>query len=311
MQPVVDVAAAIIERPDGTFLLSQRPTGKIYEGYWEFPGGKVEPGEPTSGALARELREELGIEVELAYPWITSFYVYEHAAVKLHFYRVIRWRGDPSSKEEQILSWQTRWNLSVGPMLPANVAILKALHLPLRLGIKNAWQVGIGPAITSVRRALARGLRLVQIREANLNSTLRTEFAAQVTEAVRGVHGIVLVNSDVRLAVSLGAGLHLPSRELMATSVRPNVERCSASCHNSSELIKASDLGLDFVLLGPIERTPSHADVAGIGWNNFEDLVRDYSLPVFALGGMHSADLDGARRRGAHGIAMLRGAWDQ
>src|SRR3954463_5140632 len=153
MQPVVDVAAAIIERPDGTFLLSQRPTGKIYEGYWEFPGGKVEPGEPTSGALARELREELGIEVELAYPWITSFYVYEHAVVKLHFYRVIRWRGDPSSKEEQILSWQSGPNLTVGPMLPKSVAILKPCHLPLLFVITNPGKGAIGPAITSVRRA--------------------------------------------------------------------------------------------------------------------------------------------------------------
>src|SRR4051812_48742257 len=232
MQRVVDVAAAITERPDGTFLLSQRPLGKVYEGFWEFPGGKVERREPTSRALARELREELGIEVELAYPWITKFYVYEHAAVRLYFYRVIRWRGDPSPKEKQILSWQSKDNLTVAPMLPANAAILKALHLPLQLGITQAWKVGIGPAMTSVRQALTRGLRLVQIREANLNPALRSEFAAQVTEAVRGVDGIVLINSDVELAMSLGAGLHLPSRELMATSVRPEVGWCSASCHN-------------------------------------------------------------------------------
>ncbi|HXF18381.1 MAG TPA: thiamine phosphate synthase, partial [Burkholderiales bacterium] len=101
------------------------------------------------------------------------------------------------------------------------------------------------------------------------------------------------------------------SRELMGTKVRPDVEWCSASCHNSAELDKARDLGLDFVLLGPVEQTSTHADAAGMGWKNFESLVQNYSLPVFALGGMRSENLDAARLRGAHGIAMLRGAWDQ
>ena len=98
-QCVVDVAAAIIEHPDGSFLLTQRPSGKIYEGYWEFPGGKVESGELIVAALSRELREELGIDVELAYPWITRVYAYGHATVRLHFYRVVRWRGDPHPHE--------------------------------------------------------------------------------------------------------------------------------------------------------------------------------------------------------------------
>jgi 8-oxo-dGTP diphosphatase len=311
MQRVVNVAAGIIERDDGTFLLSRRPSGKVYEGHWEFPGGKIEPDELTADALARELREELGIEVEVAYPWITTFYIYQHAAVRLHFFRVVRWRGDASSKEGQALSWQSKKKLTVGPMLPANATVLRALCLPIELGITCAWEVGIEPAIKSVRLALERGLRLVQIREANLTPALRGEFAAEINKAVREVDGILVINSDVKLAMSLGAGLHLPSRELMATNVRPHVDWCSASCHSRAELDKANDLGLDFVLLGPVERTPSHADVSPMGWDEFEELVRNYPVPVFALGGMRVENLDAARRRGAHGIAMLRGAWNQ
>ena len=308
---VVDVAAAVIERPDGSFLLAQRPTGKIYEGYWEFPGGKVEPGESILNALHRELREELGIHVELAYPWITRVFAYQHATVKLHFYRVLRWRGEPHSYEKQALSWQYKNELTVSPMLPANAPVLKALCLPTSLGITCAWKTGIESAMNGLLQALAWGLRLVQIREKYLNPTAREDFAARVIHAVAGVGGIVLINSDAQLAARFGAGLHLPSRELLLAQSRPEVEWCSASCHNVTELEKARDLGLDFVLLGPVQPTPSHSEAPELGWHRFADLARYYSLPVFALGGMRLTDLEEARRFGAHGVAMVRGAWEQ
>ena len=97
LEKVIEVVAAVIERPDGAFLLAQRPPGKVYAGYWEFPGGKVEPGEAAHDALARELHEELGIEVEQAYPWITREYVYPHGHVRLNFFRVRAWRGEVGS----------------------------------------------------------------------------------------------------------------------------------------------------------------------------------------------------------------------
>ena len=115
----MQVVAAVIFRPDGRFLVAQRPRGKVYEGYWEFPGGKVEAGESAPQALARELREELGIEVRTAYPWITRRHVYEHATVDLHFYRVMRFDGEPHGRENQAFAWQTIDALDVGPMLPA------------------------------------------------------------------------------------------------------------------------------------------------------------------------------------------------
>lgn len=310
-QRVVDVAAAVIEHPDGSFLLAQRPPGKIYEGYWEFPGGKVESGEPITGALNRELREELGIDVELAYPWITRMYTYPHATVKLHFYRVVRWRHDPHPHEGQSFAWQRGGALTVSPMLPANAPVLKALSLPVSLGITCAWESGVDPALKRLRLALARGLRLVQIREKNLDPAVRKIFTARVIQEVRDAGGIVVINGDIQLAALHGAGVHLPSRELMVTKSRPDVEWCSASCHNPPELEKARDLGLDFVLLGPVNATPSHHGVPELGWNKFAGLIRDYSLPVFALGGMRMANLDEARRCGAHGLAMVRGAWEQ
>lgn len=311
MQRVVDVAAAVIERPDGCFLLAQRPPGKVYEGYWEFPGGKVDPGEPIAHALDRELREELGIDVELAYPWITRIYTYPHATVRLHFFRVVKWRGEPHPHEKQTLSWQHRNGLVVGPMLPANALVLKALSLPTSLGITCAWESGVETALTHLRLALERGLRLVQLREKNLDPAARKIFAAQVMREVRAVDGIVLVNGDVQLATMIGAGLHLPSHDLMAAISRPEVEWCGASCHDAFELERARELGLDFVVLGPVKFTPSHAGSQEMGWKKFSELIREFSLPVFALGGMRVENLDEARQQGAHGVAMVRGAWTQ
>jgi 8-oxo-dGTP diphosphatase len=127
----VEVVAAVIQRDDGQFLLGERPSGKVYAGYWEFPGGKVEPGESPLAALGRELNEELGITVERAYPWLTRDYDYAHAAVRLRFHRVLAWSGELHGRENQRFEWQRPGAVAVEPMLPANGPILKALTLPL------------------------------------------------------------------------------------------------------------------------------------------------------------------------------------
>lgn len=310
-QAVVEVVAAVIERADGSYLLAQRPAGKAFAGYWEFPGGKVEPGEPVTDALMRELHEELGIDVETAFPWITRTHSYPHANVRLHFHRVTRWRGEPHPREGQTLSWQRCDRPTVSPLLPANGPILKALRLPTKLGITCAWESGVETALRRMRAAIQGGMRLIQIRERNLDSVARRNFAAQVIQEVHEVGGIVVINGDQKLARALGAGLHLPSRELMAAKARPDFEWCSAACHDAAELERASELELDFVLLGPVQMTASHVGAPALGWYKFAELTRNCTLPVFALGGMRQSNLDLARQWGAHGVAMMRGAWEE
>ena len=307
---LVDVAAAVIEREDGSFLLAQRPPGKAYAGYWEFPGGKVEAGEPVAEALRRELHEELGIHLQQAYPWITRVYSYPHATVRLHFHRVLKWRGEPHPHEEQSLAWQRCGALSVAPMLPANAPVLKALSLPIVYAITHAWETGVERALAQLDAALAKGLRLVQIREGKLDRPARAAFAAQVVRRVHALGGMVLVNSDEQLAGRIGAdGVHLPTQALMAARRRPQFEWCGASCHDAAELARAAELGVDFAVLGPVLETTAHPDLPGIGLQRFSDLAGGRPLPVFALGGMRLSDLDSARARGAHGVAMIRGAW--
>ena len=123
---VTEVAVGVLVQPDGRFLLAQRPGGKPYEGYWEFPGGKLEPGETVEAALARELHEELGLDITECVRWHVLEHDYPHAYVRLHFCKVTAWRGDPVGREGQAFSWQTV-PVTVEPLLPATIPVVEWL----------------------------------------------------------------------------------------------------------------------------------------------------------------------------------------
>lgn len=309
----VDVAAAVITRADGAFLLSRRPAGKPYAGYWEFPGGKVQAGEALLHALERELLEELGISVEHASPWVTRIFTYPHAMVRLYFYRVTAWRGEPQPCEGQSLSWQFANNVCVEPMLPANAPILRALELPSIYAITNAAEWGIERSLSQLEYALRGGVRLVQVREKAMPPETLRCFAAEVT-ALAHRHGAkVLVNcpageSGAGFCREVGAdGIHFPAMRLMSLSSRPATGLCGASCHNAEELFQAEQLGMDFAVLAPVLPTLSHPESGTLGWQKFASLIRGCTIPVYALGGLRSEDLTTAWEHGGHGIAMLRG----
>lgn len=125
-RPVVDVAVGVLIQPEGDFLLTSRPFGKVYAGYWEFPGGKLEPGETVEAALTRELREELGIDIDTAVLWREEVVDYPHALVRLHFCKVFKWVGELQMREAQTFAWQ-RLPVSVSPVLPGTVPVLSWL----------------------------------------------------------------------------------------------------------------------------------------------------------------------------------------
>ncbi len=125
---LIEVAVGVLQRPDGCFLLTSRPPGKVYAGYWEFPGGKLEPGETVLQALERELHEELGISVMGGEPWRTQVVDYPHALVQLNFCKVLHWHGDLQMREGQAYCWQGL-PVDVGPILPGAVPVLEWLAL--------------------------------------------------------------------------------------------------------------------------------------------------------------------------------------
>lgn len=307
---ITHVAAAVILRPDGSFLLGQRAPDTFYPGYWEFPGGKVEAGESARDALVRELHEELEIEVLAATPWIVREHVYEHAHVRLHFFRVTAWTGEIKDHVHSALAWQRAAALTVSPMLPANAPVLAALALPDFYGISHAHEIGAEAQLGALERALAGGLRLVQLREGGLAEDKREAFAAAATALCHRHGAQALVNGDAQLAWAVGAdGLHLTAAQLMAARGRPNLPLVAASCHDAGELKRAADLGVDFVVLGPVKPTASHPGRPGMGWPAFGKLLGECPLPVYALGGLGRSDMASALAAGAQGLAAIRGAW--
>jgi 8-oxo-dGTP diphosphatase len=119
----VQVAVGVLVRPDGSFLLTSRPEGKDYAGYWEFPGGKIEGNETVEEALGRELHEELGIHISNVVAWKTELVDYPHALVKLHFCKVMNWQGELQMREGQSFSWQTL-PVTVQPVLRGTIPVL-------------------------------------------------------------------------------------------------------------------------------------------------------------------------------------------
>ena len=313
MSEIVEVAAAVMLRADGSeFLLAQRPEGKVYAGYWEFPGGKVEPGETVRAALVRELHEELGISITACSPWLTRVFTYPHATVRLNFWRVTAWEGEigiTAPLEHAAVDWQKCGkSASVAPILPANDPILKALALPTTMAITMAEIEGVERQLERLEEALNAGLRLIQVRDKGWPQAQRLWFAETVSRLARSHGALVVINDDEEIARCVGAdGVHLSAARLAECTERPDFNWVGASCHSAAEITRAGELDFDYALLGPVLPTPTHPESPGIGWPEFATRLTGNTLPVLALGGMQPEMLADAQSHGAHGIALMRG----
>lgn len=314
---IIDVAAGLILRPDGQLLLGQRPEGKPWAGWWELPGGKLEPGETVLQALARELQEEIGIEVTQAVPWVTYVHAYPHTTVRLAFCQVTGWKGEPRSLENQRLEWVNPAEASsVGDLLPATLPPLRWLQLPNTYGITSiGGRAGLPAFLERLERALARGLKLVQVREPDWpdgpGATSLRDAVQTIVKLCHAAGARVLINSAHPAAWWRQAdGVHLRTNDAAALHARPELPEgalVGVSAHDNAQIVHAREMGADFAVLGAVLETPSHPGQPGMGWDGFVAGNRDAGLPVYALGGQSGDTLDEARRHGAHGIAGIRG----
>ncbi|WP_242524986.1 Nudix family hydrolase [Lysobacter changpingensis] len=307
----VEVVAGVIRDARGRVLLARRTEGRDLAGLWEFPGGKHEPGESAEAALARELHEELGIEVDIGAPLINVPQRYPDKRLRLDVRVIAAWRGHARGLEGQALVWVPPQKLASYSMPPADRPVVAALLQPPTYLVTPMPDGGDIAWLAQLEQALANGVRRVQLRATGLDDGRWRSLVARAAHACRQAGADVLVNGDATLAVEFGIGLHLPGRQLHALSGRPIPDGLplAASCHDVEDLLAAEAMGCDFALLGTIKPTPSHPGVEGIGWDGFAQMRERVSLPIYAIGGLGPADVEEARAHGAQGIAAIRGLW--
>lgn len=309
----VPVVAAVIEDSDGSVLLARRPENKHQGGKWEFPGGKIESNESAFDALVRELQEEVGIVITEATRLIRVPYRYSGKLVSLDVWRVQKYRGQPHGREGQSVRWVRRTELASQDYPPANRAIVAALTLPHLYAISDFQRYGVSPFLGMLEAALTAGLRLLQLREHNLSKSEFLNLASRVIKLCHDHDARVLLNCDAAWLSEVPAdGVHLTEKRLYTLQSRPLSEQflVAASCHDSSALQHAEQIGADFAVLSPVNATRSHPDALPMGWNGFYEMVAETGIPVFALGGVSLDDSSVARNHGAQGLAMISGLWE-
>lgn len=306
--PIIHVACGVLVNAAGEVLVAQRPKGKIADGYWEFPGGKIEPGESARQALVRELREELGVEVQLAEPLIRFSHQYSNRRVVLDTWRITAFSGTPESREGQALQWCSPTALTtLSPCLPTVAPIAVLL-------IRPAHYVFTPPTVSADWTAarlddLPKGcwlrLRLPGVDDAAYRVAART-LLPMVHRSGRMLF-LDRATADVR---SLGAdGWHATGPALAALDARPDVPLAIASVHDDESIAAAVRLGFDGAVLGPVLPTATHPGARSLGWEGFGALRGEAALGVHAIGGLGPDALADARRANAQGVAGISAYW--
>jgi 8-oxo-dGTP diphosphatase len=345
----IDVAVAVLQRDNGDVLWCSRPEGKPYAGYWEFPGGKVEPNESVWQALVREIDEELGITVQAGGPWMLVEHDYPHAKVRLHLMRVWKWHGEPVAREQQRFQWAPSLlgAANIQPILPATEPLLRKLALPrvmlltqIELYCLEEFVQRLHSTLSSAKTANA-AMPLVQFREKNLSPQAQIEAVAAVWDALQCYGAPMVVNSACKIACEWAAnqattslerldsesasyntsldkqylqrpGVHWTEHDLTTIAQQTiDVQRMNtASVHGAAGLNKAHELGIDAAVLGTVLPSLSHPGGPTLGWSGFMSIASQARLPVYGIGGLTTGDLQVAAEHAAHGVAVMRTAWN-
>ncbi|GAB1594503.1 Nudix family hydrolase [Lysobacter claricitrinus] len=306
----IHVVAGVIRDVRGRVLLARRTEGRDLAGLWEFPGGKCEPGETPEQALARELHEELGIDVRVGVPLIRVPQQYPDKSLVLDVRLVDGWTGAARGLEGQALVWVPPDKLARYDMPPADRPVVAALLQPPVYAVTPAIQGDdIASWLDLLERALDAGIRRVQLRSPGTSPVTWGHVTKRAVERCRAADAEVLVNGDIAIARELGIGVHLRAAQLTTLTARPLPDDApvAASCHTPDDLIAAQQLGCDFAVLGHVVPTPSHPAHAPIGWTGFATMRESVSLPIYAIGGLDASHVEEARSHGAQGVAGIRG----
>jgi len=312
MNSIVHVAVAVIRDNDGRVFVAQRPDHVHQGGLWEFPGGKVEPGESVLNALHREIKEEIGVVIQKARPLIKIPYRYPDKHVLLDVWEVLQSNGEPRGKEGQPCQWIGSNDLGNWPFPAANRAIISAVKLPSTFLVTPEPCADEKLFLENLERCITSGIRWLAFRAKTLSESDYKRLARKVCEIGLAHNATVMLSTDLETIDSLAAaGLHVTASQLMDLEHRPlSVDKWfSASCHSREEIEHASSIGVDFIFVGSVMQTASHKDIKPMGWDAFLRLTEFANMPVYAIGGMTLEDQEKSHEMGGQGIAAIRALW--
>lgn len=338
------VAVAVIIK-DGRVLISKRAHNVHQGSLWEFPGGKVETGETITEALFREVKEELGIIIKKSRPLIKLVYDYPDKSVLLETRIVTVFDGkeyvfnsavkQQFGLEGQRVEWLALENLNDYQFPQANKAIINALNLAQCYLITPDCEPEPGH-IRQFIEQFSNSLQLnslVQLRIPSLFDNKEPDKLVKILCAIAQKRNVrVLANSSMIKfnrtqfdIMAITAGIHLTSvhlhepflcedglyKEDFIKSYRQRFPEkiIAASCHGLKDIERANQLGLDFIVISPVQHTTSHPEQKSLGWEQFKLLTDMAEMPVFALGGMSKNDIVQAQNNGAQGISAIRSLW--
>ena len=309
----VHVAVAVIQDNNGRYLLTKRSVHAHQGGLWEFPGGKLEPGETVQQALKREIYEEVGLTLETSSPLIRINHDYGDKFVLLDVWLVDSYHGEAYGKEAQELAWVELDELGKYDFPAANLFILKALSLPARYMITGTFD-NFDQLFERVKAALEQGLSLIQFRAHQLNFDDYFSYAKKLYDLCIKKNARILLNTPFSKYIEYQAqdfshGIHLTAKELKSFNKSRPPFILSASVHNTNELEYAKKCDCDFIVVSPVKETSTHPGTEAIGWEKFRNLSEQAKMPVYALGGMSNADLMIAKQHGGQGISAISEFW--
>ncbi len=310
----VHVAAAVIRGTDGKILIARRADSQHQGGLWEFPGGKVEAGESVEAALGRELKEELGIVVQAARPLIKVQHDYPDKHVLLDVWEVSAFTGEPHGAEGQPLAWVSPRELAQYAFPEANQPIVTAARLPDQYLITPDG-LETPELLRGIQKAIAGGIKLVSLRAPNGYDPKYRDLAVDATGLCAGKAQLMLKGPLEWLGDFPSAGWHLTAAQLRKYAAKgrplPKDRWLAASCHSAEELMLAEQMDVDFVTLSPVLPTQTHPYTPPLGWEQAQQLIANFSKPVFLLGGLGPDDRQQVWAIGAQGVAGIRAFWPQ